>query len=329
MSAKVDQDLPLDWEVLLPAGPAVAHHVGCIIGNTFYIHGGVTKHRSILPTNKLYKLDLTSLIWNEVRVDGSPALSHHACVSLADRYLVLVGGWDGQKRLSKVFIFDTVDEVWKYPIDTGFAEGAGLSSHAVTLLKTGDILVVGREGCLRTVEKHGNAYLLSPDMESLEFTYTKISEDTVSRSGHTVNAVDNFAYILGGRGDDFVEYHSGFGSVEPIGELNSKFISIFQEQNLKPLTRIPNGRKNHITFCGKGCVIIHGGETFDGRSKTAVGDMFLMITKPLLTFYKIGTSPVARASHVCVNTGDRVIIHGGVAWKNVIYGDCYELKLKS
>lgn len=328
MSSKYDDDLPLDWEVLLPAGPALANHVGCIIGNTFYIHGGVTKHRSIVPSNKLYKLDLNTLIWNEVRIDGSPSLSHHACVPIADRYLVLIGGWDGQKRLSRVFVFDTVEKVWKYPTDSGFAEGAGLSSHAVLLLENGDILVVGREGCLRTVEKHGNAYILKADLNNLEFTYTKISDDTVSRSGHTINTIDNYAYILGGRDDDFIEYHSGFSSNEPIGELNSQFISVIKDYNIKPLTRFPNGRKNHVAFGGKGCIIIHGGETFDGRSRTAVGEMLLMIAKPELKFFKIGTSPVARASHVCVNTGDRIIFHGGIAWKNVIYGDCYELKLK-
>lgn len=329
MSAKIDRDLPLDWEVLLPAGPALAHHVGCIIRDTFYVHGGVTEHRSIVPSNKLYQLDLKTLIWNEVRVEGSPALSHHACVPMNDRYLVLIGGWDGQKRLSKVFVFDTLESVWKYPVDSGFAEGAGLSSHAVTLLENGDILVVGREGCLRTVEKHGNAYILKPDIEKLEFLYTKISDETVSRSGHTINTIDNFAYILGGREDDFIEFHNGFNSTEPVGKLNSKFISVLKDLNLKPLPRLPNGRKNHVAFRGNGCIIIHGGETFDGRTRTAVGEMFLMITKPVLTFYRIGNSPVARASHVCVNTGDRIIFHGGTAWKNVIYGDCYELKLKS
>ena len=329
MSAKIDHDLPLAWEVLLPAGPALAHHVGCIINNTFYIHGGVTSHRSIIPSNKLYKLDLNGLIWNEIRVEGSPALSHHACVTMDNRYFVLIGGWDGQKRLSRVFIFDTVESVWKYPVDDGFAEGAGLSSHAVCLLENRDILVVGREGCLRTVEKHGNAYILKSDLRKMMFSYTKISDDNISRSGHTINTIDNCAYILGGRNDDFIEQlQTGFKSKEPIGELNSQFKSALSELNLKPLTRLPKGRRNHVAFRGKGCLVIHGGETFDGRSRTAVGEMYVMVAKPKVTFYKIGNSPVPRASHVCVNTGNRIIFHGGIAWKNVIYGDCYELKIK-
>ncbi|XP_052763796.1 kelch domain-containing protein 9-like [Mya arenaria] len=321
-----NSSLPLDWEILLPAGPALANHAGCIINNTFYIHGGITQHRSIFPSNKFFRLNLSTMIWNEVRVPGSPQLSHHACVPLDDRYMVLIGGWDGQKRGSSVFIFDTVDQNWLYPTDSGFAEGAGLSSHASTLLGSGDILVVGREGCLRTVEKHGNAYILTPDLDKMEFTYTKIADDSISRSGHTVNVVGNCVYILGGREDDFIESHKGFSSAEPIGELNSKFMNVLQPQYLPPLLRLPKGRRNHVSIVGKGCILTHGGETFDGRSRTAVGDMILMTVKPEVTFYNVGTSTVTRASHVCVNTGDRVIFHGGIGWKNVVYGDCYELK---
>jgi N-acetylneuraminic acid mutarotase len=320
--------LPLDWEVLLPAGPALTNHAGCIIDNVFYIHGGVTKHRSIIPSNKLYKLDFSSMIWNEVRIPGSPALSHHACVTLNDRYMVLIGGWNGHGRTPKIFVFDTVDNQWIYPTDTGFPEGAGLSSHAAVVLETGDILVVGREGCLRTIEKHGNAYLLSGSVQKGAFNYTKISDDTDSRSGHTITTLDKSAYIIGGRDDDFIEFHNGFTSTEPIGHLNSNFINIFKQVPLKALNRFPNGRRNHVTVGGKGCLLIHGGETFDGKSRHPVGEMFLMTTKPEVQFYKLGTSQVARAGHVCVSTGDRIILHGGVGWKNVVYGDCYELKFK-
>lgn len=320
--------LPLDWEVLLPAGPALANHVGAIIKDTFYIHGGVTRYRSIVPSDKLYCLDLSSMIWNEVRIPGSPALSHHACVTLKDRYMVLIGGWNGHERTPNIFIFDTVENKWLYPTDTGFPEGAGLSSHAATVLKTGDILVVGREGCLRTVEKHGNAYLLSGSVERGEFHYTKISDSTVSRSGHTITTIDKSAYIIGGRDDDFIEFHDGFTSTEPIGHLNSNFLNLCNQMPLKALCRMPNGRRNHVTIGGKGCLLIHGGETFDGRSRHPVGEMFLMTTKPEVRFYKIGTSPVARAGHVCVSTGDRILFHGGIGWKNVVYGDCYELKIQ-
>lgn len=318
--------LPVDWEVLLPAGPARAHHVGSVIDNVFYIHGGVTKYGEITPSNKLFRLELSNMIWNEVREPGSPALSHHACVALDNRYMVLIGGWDGLKRTSAICAFDTQDQKWLSLQDKGFPEGAGLSSHAVSVLTNKDILVVGREGCLKTKtnRKHGTAYLLSGSVEKGTFTYNKISDNTGSRSGHTCNAVDGVMYIIGGRVDELLECHDGYTSVEPIGTLNSNFSAI--SKYLQPLTRLPNGRKNHVTIGGKNSFIIHGGVTFDGRSRTAVDDMFLIITKPEFGIYKIGKSSVCRAAHVCVNMGDRVIFHGGVGWKNVVYGDCYELK---
>jgi len=319
--------LCLDWEVLLPAGPALANHVGCVVGNTFYVHGGITKHCSIVPSNKMYRLDLNTMIWNEVRVRDSPFLSHHACVVLDDRYIVLIGGWDGQKRVSQVCVFDTVEQNWSFPKDSGFAEGAGLSSHAVSMLDSGDILVIGREGCLRTVEKFGNIYILTPNLEKMEFTYMKVADDSVSRSGHTVSVVDGSVYILGGRGDDFLEAHSGFSSTQPLGALSSTFTHIIKPEYREPMSRLPIGRKHHVAVVGKSCVLTHGGETFNGRSKTAVSDMLLMTVKPEPTFYKLGPSSVARASHVCVSVGDRILIHGGVGWRNVVYGDCHELKV--
>lgn len=268
------------------------------------------------------------MIWNEVRVAGSPALSHHACVTLNDRYMVLIGGWNGHGRTPAISIFDTEDKKWLFPSVYGFPEGAGLSSHAATVLETGDIFIVGREGCLRTVEKHGNVFLLSGSVKKGEFIYSKISDSTVSRSGHTINTIDRAAYIIGGRDDDFIEFCNGYTSTAPIGNLNSIFVDLFKQLPLKPLRGSPKGRRNHVTISGKGCLLIHGGETFDGKSRHPVGEMYLMTNKPELKFYKIGTSHVARAGHVCVSTGDRIIFHGGVAWKNVIYGDCYELKVQ-
>ena len=314
----------LDWGILLPSGPALAHHVGCVLNDKFYIHGGITKYRSTTPTNKLYCLNFSTMIWDEVRQPGSPTLSHHACVTMDNRYMILIGGWNGHKRTTGIYIFDTKDKIWYFPTDSGFSDGAGLSSHAARVLSDGSILVVGREGSLRTEKLHGCAYRLKCDVKKEHFIYSKLSDQTCSRSGHTLNGVGNVMYIVGGREDDLVEFHNGFSSPEPLGKLNCllKCLSEF----FYPLQRVPNGRKNHITISGKDCFFIHGGETFDGRYREAVGDMFLIKTMPQITFYYLGQSSVNRASHVCVSYGDRIFFHGGRGWKNVIYGDCYELK---
>lgn len=322
-----DEKLCIDWKLVSADGPALTNHVGCIIGNGFYIHGGIKECGSTSPSNKLYKMDLSSYQWMEIHETGSPSLSHHACVVLENRYMVLIGGWDGRRRVSKVHVFDTQEKRWLQMRESGFPEGAGLSSHTATLLSSGEILVVGREGSLRLQRKHGNAYILSGNILRGEFLYRKMTNDTSSRSGHTVNSVGNTLYIVGGRDDKLVEFHPGYSSNELIGSLNSKFSEIAQW--IKPTTKLPSGRKNHVSFPGKGCIVIHGGETFDGRSREPVGELFLIATKPHLSFYKIGNSKIARASHICVNTGDKVWIHGGFGGKNVVYGDCYELTFQT
>lgn len=318
------EKLPLDWELLCREGPALTNHAGCVVGNSFYIHGGVTKYGSTLPSDKLYKMDLSSSRWTEVTEPGSPSLSHHACVTLENRYMVLIGGWDGRQRVTKVYVYDAQEKRWLVMRDSGFPEGAGLSSHAATVLSTGEILIIGREGSLRLQRKHGNVYILTGSVLSGEFKYKKMTNATSSRSGHTVNCIGRTVYIIGGRDDHLIEFHSGYSSCEPSGSLTSKFTDLVKL--VKPMTKPPSGRKNHVTIVGKGCMIIHGGETFDGRSREPVGEMFLVTTKPHLCYHKIGNSAVCRASHVCVNTGDRILFHGGIAGKNVVYGDTYELK---
>ncbi|KAL4217715.1 Kelch domain-containing protein 9 [Mactra antiquata] len=323
-SASCDK-LPVDWELLCKEGPSLTNHAGCVIANRFYIHGGVTKYGNTSPSNKLYMMELTSARWVEITEPGSPTLSHHACVALENRYMILIGGWDGRQRVSKIYAFDTQEKRWLQMTDSGFPDGAGLSSHSATVLCGGEILIIGREGSLRIQRKHGNVYLLTGSVLSGKFTYRKMTNATASRSGHSMHCVGKNLYIMGGRDDNFVEFHSGYSSYEPTGTLASKL----SEMSFKPITKPPSGRKNHTSFVCNSCIIVHGGETFDGRSREPVGEMFLISTKPHLTYHKIGNSSVCRASHVSINTGDRIIFHGGIAGKNVVYGDTYELKLRS
>ena len=327
MASASSGQIPVDWELISQEGPRIANHVGCVVGNTVYVHGGIDKYGSTTPSFKFYKLDLSSSKWSEITAAGSPALSHHACVTLENRYMVLIGGWDGRQRVSSLHAFDTQEQKWLPVADRGFPEGAGLSSHAATVLTTGEILIIGREGSLRIQRKHGNVYVLNGSVQKGEFTYRKMTNATSSRSGHSINTVGNVVYIIGGRDDNFVEFHSGYKSSNPIGSLNSRFPEI--SEKCKHLTKPPSGRKNHVSFGGKDGFIIHGGDTFDGRIREPVNEMFLVLVKPHLSYFKIGNSAVSRSSHICVSTGDRIIIHGGVAGKsNMVFGDCYDLRVK-
>jgi len=323
MAAASSEKLLVDWQLVTSDGPALTNHAGCCIRNAFYIHGGVTKYGSTEPSNRLFRLDPASSHWTEVTSAGSPALSHHACVAVDNRYMVLIGGWDGRQRVSRVHVFDAQETRWVPAQDSGFPEGAGLSSHAAVLLATGEILIVGREGSLRIQRKHGNVYILSGNVMNGVFTYRKMTNNTSSRSGHSINSVGSTLYIIGGRDDQLVEFHPRFSSAEPTNSLTSKFADI--AKSLKPLTKPPSGRKHHIAITGSGAILMHGGETFDGRSREPVGEMFVMTVKPHVTFYRVGVSDVKLASHVCVTSGDAVMFHGGISGRNVVQSDTYRL----
>ena len=80
-----------DWSIVSPIGPSVAYHASCVLNNKIYIHGGINRKGSTVPLNKMWCMDLDASIWNEIHASNSPALSHHTCVTLADRYLLLIG----------------------------------------------------------------------------------------------------------------------------------------------------------------------------------------------------------------------------------------------
>ncbi len=68
--------------------------------------------------------------------DQSPNLSHHAAVLLEDRFFVVIGGWNGRKRSSEVFVLDLNSEKWsKLDIKRiGSAPPVGLSGHTANYM---------------------------------------------------------------------------------------------------------------------------------------------------------------------------------------------------
>ena len=291
-------------------------------GSNFYIHGGVTTKDSKHPSDKLYCFNSGS--WKELSFPGCPALSHHASVSLDNKYIVLIGGWNGKVRTSNIYVFDTEKSVWTIPQVTGFPEGGGLSSHTALLLDNGSILVLGREGSLRMQRRHGNGYILKGSVESGKFHYSEFTHATASRSGHTQNIIGNKMYIVGGRDNNLIEVHQGFKSPFSCDSVITRKLSEITNK-MTSLSKLPGGRKHHIAVSGPGLLFIYGGETFDGRSREPVGEMYIITFKPEMTFYKVGVSDIGRAGAVCVVHGDEILLHGGFGGKNNVYGDTYNL----
>lgn len=317
----------IKWEALA-AGPLLAFHTGCILGDVFYLHGGVEEKNSHAPSNKFHSYNISTAEWVEIHTAGSPALSHHACVVVQSRYIVFIGGWDGKVRTSAVYIYDTDKGEWIVPRTFGFSDQGGLSTHTATLLASGEILVIGREGGLHMQRRHGDAYILTCDVEKRVCRYSNYTSSVSSRSGHTTNIVGNAAYIIGGRSDQLLERLLRFSSAAfpPSSGLIFSKLSNFL-RTTPPLTKIPCGRKNHVSLTGPGYIFLHGGETFDGRSREPVGEMFLVTIKPSVQWFAVLGQSLRRAGHLCCTDGNRVLLHGGLTGREQVCGDVRELTI--
>ncbi|CAL1536477.1 unnamed protein product [Lymnaea stagnalis] len=325
--AKYTEKINLQWDPIVTLGPKAAFHVSSVIDNTLYIHGGMQDVSSKFPSNQFFKLNLTSTVWEQIRTPGSPALSHHAAVVLENRYMVLIGGWDGRKRVANLHAYDTQMNQWLKLEHSGFPDGAGLSSHTATVRIDGNIIIVGREGSLRIQRKHGCVYILIGNVLDGMFTYHECSDNVVSRSGHTTDLIGKNIYIVGGRSDSLLEKVVGIdkrnhNECSPLTKIH-EHLKNFQS----PMLKFPCGRRHHISAVGSNCILIHGGETFDGKSHDPVGDMFMISLKPLTNFYQLDCSSLQRAGHTAIVTSERVLVHGGRSGKSTIHSDLRELKL--
>lgn len=149
---------------VIAQGPAVAFFASCVIDDTFYIHGGIRVRGDHAPSNGMFKFQ--NQRWTEITSADSPSLSYHRCVVMnGGQYIVTIGGWDGSKRKSDVYVFDVAKNTWHPAQATGFPSDGGLNNHAVIPMRSNEtnILVIGRDGSLRTQRKHGDAYCLRGD----------------------------------------------------------------------------------------------------------------------------------------------------------------------
>ena len=327
-TSRKDNSSPfVNWRIVTPSGPALAYHIGCVIDRQLFVHGGIDKTNSTTPLDGFYRLDTETRIWQQLRVADTPSLSHHACVVVEDRYMMLIGGWDGHVRTSNVCVYDTRDERWTFPKTSGFHTGAGLSSHSATLLSSRDILVIGREGSLRMQRRSGNAFLLRGSIQKGLFTYSEHLIQVSSRSGHSASIIGSTLFVIGGRADRLIEIHAGFkaaGTASSGNDFVSQLATL--SKTFSPLKKPPGGRKHHVAVSGGGAVFIHGGDTFDGRHREPVGDMFLFV-RHTGHWFKLCTSSVGRAGHMCCCQGGNILIHGGEGSRGVIHSDTYQLEM--
>jgi hypothetical protein len=73
-----------------------------------------------------------------------------------------------------------------------------LSRNGNMIFHNGVILVIGREGGLRTQRKHGSGFQLTGSPEKNQFHYSEYTQAIASRSGHTANIAASTLFIIVG-----------------------------------------------------------------------------------------------------------------------------------
>jgi hypothetical protein len=134
--------------------------------------------------------------------------------------------------------------------------------------------------------------------------------------------------IIGGRSDNLVEYILRVPVLmSTYPDLSTKLNALTRE--IKSSDKPPGGRKNHVSVSTGDLIVVHGGETFDGRAKAAVADTWVLdLRGGGLRWMKVcRENAVARAGHgVCV-VKDAIFIHGGFDAKGKICNEVIKLDL--
>ncbi|TGZ67620.1 hypothetical protein CRM22_004697 [Opisthorchis felineus] len=328
---------PLQWIVKDGAcGPYLQDHAGGIVGDYLYIHGGVNISRTSTknPCNGLFRIKVSPEIgvWTDLTSKESPALSQHACIGFLNRYLIFIGGWTGQIRTPGIHTYDVESQKWLppalcEPLLKGFPQGAGLSAHTATEMKsigpknTFSAFIIGREGSLRMQRRSGNIYLLYGNLPggdgspsgAARYIYCEASPQlsASSRSYHSSTALStNTLVTLGGRSDHPVELVSWSRSkdrrpsttdwpgdlVFPRGRC-PLVSSLIQDIRLNKLSTARSSSSNqscsrgHSAIPGDGGVLVTGGDGFNALVRDPLDSAYAFVyndTEKKGVLYNVG-----------------------------------------
>ena len=312
--------------------PKLSFHSCSLVRNKFYIYGGVDDKKSVQNgmfcfdplSNHWYvvsssrpKTELKSPRFKALAISEPPRLSHHTATVLSDRYILFIGGWTGQKRTSEAFYFDTCENTWfQYEISGDVP--VGLSSHTSTLVSEVDVIIVGREGGVRTQRRSGDAFYFNAETGVFKEALVHVS----SRSGHTANLVKSplgksyRLFIQGGRKGS--EYQM-IGSWRPKPETSrgsglrkDKISSLL---NGCVVSAEPKGRQ-HCTAVelSDSYLLFFGGETWTGVRNNTSNEMYILDCQKMKWYCQPSTvsGVPCLTGHVMGILEDRVFVFGGL-----------------
>ena len=333
-----------------------AYHSCSVIGNSFYIFGGLSDRKTV--SSDMYRYDMSTNTWTLVEPKGPlspasaiqtetrsrmrrsssvfpggwicqpPSLSHHSANVVREHFILIIGGWNGHKRTAEVYCFDTTEAVW-YCIPVSGDVPAGLSSHTSVLVSTKEILIIGREGGVHTQRRFSGAFKLNFETGK----YTEAPYHAASRSGHTANLInirgskETYLFIFGGRKS---------GGYELLGSLKKFYSQTSSFSNDKVVSLL-----EHCSVCEEPCgrrhsqvlelahkyLLFYGGETWSGVRNNVTNATFILDTNRMLWYQVPITDQTPRlVGHSMCVIDQHIFVFGGML-ENRATDTLWEMKL--
>ena len=296
------------------------------------VHGGISSPSSQTPHNCLSLLPLKNFNKAEVLDEKGPLLSHHSsCIVTCDNQdiLILIGGWTGHSRTSKVHAFNLMTKVWMELCENPKGHHrvdppAGLSGHTATKINSSLICVIGREGGIKTQRRFGQCFLLHLELKNKSYWYTESPILPESRSGHTANLAppnkdaSSKLIVFGGREIDHL-FICGKWKTDLVE--NPPSCKSVAKSNLEkiPFKRVPvmMGLRYHaMLVLTPDCILIHGGRHFKAISSKNVNDGFYLCSlgkkEGEESWVQLLIRPtIPRFAHTICLVNDQLFIIGG------------------
>ncbi|XP_069074379.1 kelch domain-containing protein 9 [Pleurodeles waltl] len=274
---------------------ARAYHTCTVVQGKLFVFGGVkTEGPKAVPLADVVVFDAAQQSVEQVAENSRHGRSHHDAAALGGRCLCIVGGWDGTKRVSSVFSFDTESKVW----DT-WSEGAsndppvGLSSHTCTKVSDHELRVVGREGGLRTQRRYASVYTLRVNAKTKTYWYKEEPSRTASRSGHCAMLLHSKGrdgkdagynlLVFGGRDSSDVEMAGHWGKdkmhVDTIHapKLTEQLSYLVASNGTS--REAPKGLRHHSCTMVGPFAVVFGGETLSKGRDAICNDLYIYDTR--------------------------------------------------
>ena len=176
------------WDQLAKKPTAVANVQGVLIGEKIYVPGG--RNSSGEPVTTLEIFDPRRDTW-EIGTSLPMAVSDYALADFEGR-MYLFGGWDGEKALDSVWVYDPGADLWSQVTPM---EAPRIDARAIAL--SDRIVVMGGKTLNGKVQSEAWAYFPSRESngESPWDEFTNLPE---GRAGFGAASINDSIYIFGG-----------------------------------------------------------------------------------------------------------------------------------